>query len=87
MFDHVKVFLVKLSLWENHINNYNFAHFPTLLSCKDKNIQKYATLISELIKEFTNRFQDFKKIMPNFEIFLCSFSVKPNDVPENFQME
>ena len=50
MFDHVKAFLVKLSLWENQINNNNFAHFPILLGCKDKNIKKYATLISELTK-------------------------------------
>ena len=40
MFDHVKAFQVKLSLWENQINNKNFTHFPTLLNCKDQNTQK-----------------------------------------------
>ena len=37
MFDHVKAFQVKLSLWENQINNKSFTHFPTLLNCKDQN--------------------------------------------------
>ena len=61
MFDHIKAVLVKLSLWEKQINNKNFVHFPTLLSCKNQNTQKYATLMSQAIKEFTNRLQGFKK--------------------------
>ena len=87
MFDHVKAFQVKISLWKNQISNKNFAHFPTLSNCKDQNTQKYAKLISELREEFENRFHDLKKNTSNFEIFSCPFSIKPNDVPENLQME
>ena len=87
MFDPVKAFQVKLSLWKKQINNKNFANFPTLLNCKDQNIQKYAKLISELREEFENRFNDFKENATSFEIFLCPFSIKPDDVPENLQME
>ena len=87
MFDHVKAFQVKLSLWENQINNKNFTHFPILLNCKDKNTQKYAKFISELREEFENRFHDFKENASSFEIFSRPFSIKPDDVPENLQME
>ena len=87
MFDHVKAFQVKLSLWKNQINNKNFAHFPTLLNCKNQNTQKYAKLISELSEEFENRFTDFKGNATSFAIFSCPFSIKPDDVPENLQME
>ena len=75
------------NLWKKLINNKNFAHFPTLLNCKDQNTQKYAKLISELREEFENRFNDFKENATSFEIFSCPFSIKPDDVPENLQME
>ena len=83
MFDHVKAFQVKLSLWKNQINNKNFAHFPTLLNCIDQNTQKNAKLISELREEFENRFNDFKENAISFKIFSCPFSIKPDDAPEN----
>ena len=86
-FDHVKAFLVKLSLWKNQINNKNFAHFPYLLNCIDQKTQKYVKLISELRVEFENRFHDFKENASSFEIFSCPFSIAPDDVPENLQME
>ena len=85
MFDHVKAFQVKLSFWENQINNKNFNHFPTFLKCKDQNTQKYAKLISELREEFESRFHDFKENASSFEIFSGPFSIKSDDVPENLQ--
>ena len=58
-----------------------------MLNCKDQSSQKYAKLISELREEFENRFNDFNENAASFEIFLCPFSIKPDDVPENLQME
>ena len=87
MFDYVKAFQVKLSLWKNQINKRNFAHFPSLLNCEDQNTRKYAKLISKLREEFENRFHDFKENASSFEIFSCPFSIKPDEVPENLQTE
>ena len=87
MFDHVKAFQVNLSLWKKQITNKNFAHFLNLFNCKDQNTQKYAKLISEVSEEFENSFHDFNENTSSFEMFSCPFSIKPNDVPKNLQME
>ena len=87
MFNHVKAFQVKLPLWENQINNKNYTHFPTLLNCKDQNTEKYAKLFLEMREKFENKFHVFTENVSSFEIFSCPFSIKPDDVPQNLQME
>jgi len=51
----------------------NFMHFDTLAKHTSVNAEKYTALLSVLIKEFENRFQDFKKKEKDFFLRICDF--------------
>ena len=51
---------MQLKLWLAEITASNFMHFDTVAKHGPVNNGKYAATLSVLIKEFENRFQDFK---------------------------
>ena len=61
MFQTITTFEMKLKLWQSQIKANNFMHFDTLAKHVPVNNKKYAALLFDLIQEFENRFQDFRK--------------------------
>lgn len=91
MFAHLKSFAVKLRLFERQISDHNAVHFPSLSeiisSLSDSNIpgkmDKYSTVLTSLITEFNQRFQDFSAIDNDIKLFSTPFSVNVEEVQEN----
>lgn len=65
----------------------NCVHFHTLSEKSPENSEKYAVVLSFLIKGFENRFQDLWKVINIFGIFVIPFSVDINTLPLIFQTE
>ena len=71
----------------------NFLNFDTLVKHSPVDSEKYSTLLSFLIKNFENRFQDYKKKIANCLVYLwlhfqCQqLNKKINTLPANFQIE
>ena len=89
MYDHISAFQIKFSLWEQ-LRTKNFNHFPTLSlqsHVPQETADKYASLISDLNREFENRFQDFKKHYVHFWAFANLFSLDVNSLPGRLKME
>lgn len=87
MFQTITAFEMKLKLWKTHVMANNFMHFDTLAKHTFVRSERYASLLSTLIEEFENRFQDFKENRTFFSIFSTPFSVDINTIPASFQME
>ena len=60
-----------LSAVPHEIMANNFVHFDTLAEDSPVNREKYAVVLSVLIKEFENRFQHCKRNY-NFLIYICN---------------
>ncbi|XP_067391997.1 general transcription factor II-I repeat domain-containing protein 2-like [Emydura macquarii macquarii] len=74
---HMKAFCVKLRLFEAQLRTFNVAHFPTLSEIRsafpkadltDKK-GKYVSVITSLMTEFSQRFQDFSTIENDIKLF------------------
>ncbi|KAK2811156.1 hypothetical protein Q5P01_000277 [Channa striata] len=70
LYAHMKAFCVKLHLFETQLRSFNAAHFPALSEIKSAfpkadlsaKKEKYASVITSLVTEFNQRFQDFSVI-------------------------
>lgn len=63
---------MKLELWQAQIMGKNFKHFKSLSGLAEHspvNSKKNAALLSVLIKEYKNRFQDWRVFFQFFGIF------------------
>lgn len=72
IFDNVKSFQVKLTLWEKQLSTGNVVHFSNLNSLnkvEQKSLKEYADVISNLQVQFNRRFQDFRVLKPHFQLF------------------
>ncbi|XP_012584671.1 PREDICTED: general transcription factor II-I repeat domain-containing protein 2 isoform X2 [Condylura cristata] len=89
MYDLIRAFLAKLSLWETHLARNNLAHFPTLrsVSKNENDGLKYIPKIVELKTEFQSRLSDFKLYERELTLFSSPFSMKIESVQEALQME
>ena len=68
MYDHVKLFKVKLGLWIKQLDEGNLVYFLTLKSTgkvESKSLKEYAYLLSNLHYQFEVRFSDFEKPQPH----------------------
>ena len=86
MFQTISVFQMKLKLRQTQIKANNFMLFDTLAKHSPMTSKKHAALLSDLIQEFENRFQDFQEDNQYFAMFVTPFSVYINMSPANFQM-
>ena len=76
---------MKLKLWQAQVMENSCMHFDTLAKHYPVNSEKYAAVLSILIKKFENRFQYLKKIsFFFFNIFAAPFSVNRNPLLANF---
>ena len=90
MYDHVKLFKVKLRLWIKQLGKGNLAHFSTLKSLRKVEaecLKEYTNLLSNLLQQFDVRFADFEVLEPQFRLFSMPFAVKIDTVAEELQME
>ena len=58
MFQIISAFETGLKLWQTQGMVNNFMHFDTMTKCNPVNSEKYAAVLSALIKKFDIRFQD-----------------------------
>lgn len=65
----------------------NCMHFDTLPKHSPVYREKYAAVLSVLIRGFENRFQGCQKKKNHKFIFVTPFSVEINTLPANFQMK
>lgn len=90
MYAHLKSFAFK-----RQISDHNALHFPSLSeiisSLSDSNIpgemEKYSTVLTSIITEFNQHFQDFSAIDNGIKLFSTPFSVDVEEVQENVQLE
>ena len=87
MFQTITMLQMELKLWQTQIKANNFMFFDTLAKHSPMTSKKHAALLSDLIQEFENRFQEFLGNNQYFAIFVTLFSVDMNMLPANFQME
>uniref|UniRef100_A0A8C0QS43 SPIN-DOC-like zinc-finger domain-containing protein n=1 Tax=Chelonoidis abingdonii TaxID=106734 RepID=A0A8C0QS43_CHEAB len=89
MYDSVKSFKVKLTLWGKQLTAGNLVHCSTVNSlgiAEPKSLKEYADIISNIDKQFDVRFKDFKALAPHFQLLSTPFA-KYTDVgiPEFYQ--
>lgn len=87
MFDQIKAFESKLSLWESQLLSNNLVHFETLRKENPDASVKYAEEVKQLKDEFHSRFQDFRRCEESFSIFSFPFGVSADTAPPELQME
>ncbi|XP_075692926.1 general transcription factor II-I repeat domain-containing protein 2-like [Rhinoderma darwinii] len=89
MYDSVKAFRCKLSLWAKQLKSGNLAHFSALQSIRvePQHLSYYSDIISQLLQEFNRRFHEFRDLEPEFALFATPFAVDVACVSEDLQME
>uniref|UniRef100_A0A674N6P6 SPIN-DOC-like zinc-finger domain-containing protein n=1 Tax=Takifugu rubripes TaxID=31033 RepID=A0A674N6P6_TAKRU len=87
LLSNVKIFEVKLRLWQEQLERGNTVHFPTLQEQKPDVMTEYAGECAKLVQAFDERFHDVKNIQRELDMFATPFNVQPSDVPDKFQME
>ena len=63
MYDSVKSFRCKLSLWAKQLESNNLAHFPALQSLpqvEPEQVKDYSAIVSQLLEEFDRRLCEFR---------------------------
>uniref|UniRef100_G3N7N2 DUF4371 domain-containing protein n=1 Tax=Gasterosteus aculeatus TaxID=69293 RepID=G3N7N2_GASAC len=90
-YDNIRAFKLKLTLWETQLSSGAAAHFPHLRNVQMTGItadmSRYKDKITELLREFEQRFQVFGELETEFAIFRSPFTVKAADLPINIQLE
>ena len=88
-YQNIKAFITKLKLYESQLITKNSVHFPLLhnFNSDNKNFSKYAQEITNLLREFQERFSYLKNYENIFNIFLCPFDIVVESAPTDFQME
>lgn len=86
----IKAFKLKLRLFSTQISQRNLAHFPKLQTVGELTTEKvnfYARQLNRLVNEFNRRFEDFRKIETDLQIFSSPFAVNCEEVAANYQLE
>lgn len=91
LFDNVRAFKTKLSLWLSQLKTENLSHFQTCQKVRDSfphlTFGKYAIKIIELKSEFEERFSDFYRFEKEFALFISPFSYSAENADTNIQHE
>ena len=89
MLRQVRSFQIKIRLFWKHAGEGKFGHFPLLGKQEiPTNVsQRIRDQLVNLDEELKRRFQDFKKIEPEFHLISYPFSFDIDAVPENLQLE
>lgn len=94
LYDDVKCFITKLTLWKSQVSNENLVHFPTCKELKNStntksvlSFAKYDSYLELLSKEFEKRFRDFLSFGQQFALFSAPFTFDVAEAEESLQME
>lgn len=87
-YDSISAFKTKLSPWETQLSNGDTARFSCLTAVRleapdrpDNDLETHKDNITDLLREFEQRFQVFSELEKTFGFFRSPFTVKPSDVP------
>ena len=71
MFDRIKSFRCKLTLWANQLADGNLAHFCFLqsITVKPERLKDYVDILFRLLKNFEHRFQQFTVLVFSSRLF------------------
>lgn len=86
----IKAFKLKLRLFSTQICNRNLTHFPKLQTVAQLTTEKvnfYVSQLNQLENEFNRRFEDFKKIEGDLQLFSSPFAVNCEDIDADYQLE
>ena len=90
-YDTIRAFKLKLSLWETQLSGDDTAHCPCLKSVRatgmNSDLHQYKDKITELLREFKQRFQIVSQLETDFQVFCLPFTVNPSDLPVDLQLE
>ena len=92
LYESVKAFEIKLSIFAAHVQEHKLDHFP---KCKDVTreenssfqFHRYKEMVASLMQEFNVRFKDFRSHDIAFRLFGSPYLVNADDMPAHFQME
>lgn len=92
LYEAVKAFEIKLSIFVAHLQEHKLDHFPR---CKEANLEgntsfkfdRYKELVASLLLEFKRRFNDFRSNETAIRLFGSPYLVSADNVPAHFQME
>ena len=94
LYDDIKCFITKLSLWKSQLSCKNLAHFPNCKELKNHTnaesvltFAKYESHLVLLSKEFQERFSDFSSFEYHFALFSAPFNFDVVKAEKNLQME
>ena len=94
LYDDIKCFITKLSLWKTQLSRENLVHFPNCKELKNQanaesvlTFAKYESHLELLSKEFQERFSDFSSFEYHFALFSAPFNFNVVKAEENLQME
>lgn len=90
--NHVSAFEQKLKLFQSQLIKGELGHFPTYKTMLEKHsvhhkAEYYGIKIGNLREAFDRRFGDFKNEQKNVQLFSNPFSVSPEDVELEAQLE
>ena len=89
--NHVAGFKVKLKLFIQQAESWNFVHFPTFWSLLQKNPDICTNINAEklqpLVTVFDDRFADFDQHSLQMKVFADPFAVPVEDVSPEYQLE
>jgi len=88
LYENIQSFVSKLTFLKNQMIERKVVHFKNLSTRNNlTNFEKYIELLNLLLVEFERRFQDFNSKRKYIKLFSDPFTIKPEDVPEDFQLE
>uniref|UniRef100_A0A2C9L931 Uncharacterized protein n=1 Tax=Biomphalaria glabrata TaxID=6526 RepID=A0A2C9L931_BIOGL len=84
MFDRIKSFRCKLTLWATQLAYGNLAHLSFLqsITVEPQLLKDYVDILSRLLEDFENRFQQFTALELQFFLVATPFAVDVKNVPE-----
>lgn len=94
LYDDIKCFITKLSLWKSQLSNENLVHFPPWKELKNTSntdfvlsFTKYDNHLELLSREFQERFSDFSSLKHQFALFSAPFTFEVTKAEESLQVE
>ena len=79
-----------LSLWKTQLFGDDTVHFLCLKSMRTTglniDLNQYKDKITELLREFKQRFQIFDQLEMDFQVFFSPFTLNASDLPEDLQL-
>jgi len=90
MYNSVKSFRCKLSLWAKQLQSGNLAQFQALQSLapvEPECLKAHSAIISQLLEDSDGRFQDLWALKPQFALSATPFSVDTDCISEDLQTE